>query len=67
METITPYKKHIIKLVSDIVTIFMKPEKKDYSQIDCESVKKILVFDPMQIGDAIMLIPFLQSLRSNFR
>lgn len=67
METITPYKKHIIKLVGNAISLFMKPEKKDFSKIDTDSIKSILIIDPMQIGDSIMLIPFLQSVRRNFK
>ena len=67
METITPYKKHIIKLIGNTISLFMKPEKKDFTSIDKDSIKSILIIDPMQIGDSVMLIPFLQSVRRNFK
>ena len=66
MEIANPKKVELIKKVSKVFSIFYHT-KKQAEKIDIENTKEIVVFDPSLIGDMVMIIPFFQVLRDNFK
>ena len=66
MEIANPKKVKLIKKVSKVFSIFYHT-KKQTEKIDIENTKEIVVFDPSLIGDMVMIIPFFQVLRDNFK
>ncbi|NLC87195.1 MAG: glycosyltransferase family 9 protein [Clostridiaceae bacterium] len=66
MEIANPKKVKLIKKVSNFCSIFYHTKKVE-EKIDFEKAKEILIFDPSLIGDTIMIMPFLQVVKSNFK
>lgn len=66
MEIANPKKVKLIKKISKIFSIFYHTKKIE-NPINFEETKEIIIFDPAQIGDTIMIMPFLQSVRENFK
>ncbi len=66
MEIANPKKVKLIKKVSKVCSIFYHT-KKAQEKIDFENAKEVLIFDPSLIGDTIMIMPFLQVVKSNFK
>ena len=67
MEIANPKKVKLIKKVSKVCSLFFRHEKKAKEKINFDNVKEIVIFDPSLIGDTIMIMPFLQVIRSNFK
>lgn len=66
MEIANPQKVKLIKKVSKVCSIFYHTKKSE-EKIDFENVKEVLIYDPSLIGDTIMIMPFLQVARNNFK
>jgi len=57
------------RLATQIFEHFLRPFvrfSKSGKKVELDQVKRIAVFEPGSLGDMVMLIPFLQSLRAHF-
>ena len=66
MEIANPKKVKLIKKVSNVCSIFYHT-KKSNDKMPFKTAKNVLIFDPMLIGDTIMIIPFLKTVKENFK
>lgn len=67
METITPSKLKVIRTIDSVFKILVPKKRNQNTNIELDKIKKIIVLDPTALGDMIMLIPFLNVLRNNFK
>lgn len=66
METVTPQKLKILKPINSVLSVFFHTKKID-EPIELSSIKNIIILDPTAIGDIIMSIPFLKTIKKNFK
>ena len=66
MEIANPKKVKLIKNVSNVCSIFYHT-KKAKDKLPFKTAKHVLIFDPLLIGDTIMIIPFLKVIKDNFK
>ena len=64
MNKFNPEKTQSLKKINNLMKIFFH-KKKINSEIEWESVKRILIVDMTLIGDTVMLVPFLKVLKKN--